>query len=100
MEIRVQMRVLPAVILGLVMSWPTFGQTYTIYTVAGSGAPGFGGDNGPATSAALLFPTGPRGSPQNRPVGVTSKPASEPHPGQPFFYLTCGGWGKVFFIEV
>jgi len=58
MEIRVQMRVLPAVILGLVMSWPTFGQTYTIYTVAGSGAPGFGGDNGPATSAALLFPTG------------------------------------------
>jgi hypothetical protein len=42
----------------------------------------------------------PRGSPQNRPVGVTSKPASEPHPGQPFFYLTCGGWGKVFLIEV
>jgi len=42
----------------------------------------------------------PRGSPQNRPVGVTSKAASETHPGQPFFYLTCGGYGKVFLIKI
>jgi uncharacterized protein (TIGR03437 family) len=42
----------------LVVSWPTFGQTYTINTVAGNGAYGFGGDGGPATSAKLWYPTG------------------------------------------
>jgi uncharacterized protein (TIGR03437 family) len=40
------------------MSWPTFGQTYTIYTVAGNGTDGFSGDNGPATSAQLYYPYG------------------------------------------
>jgi sugar lactone lactonase YvrE len=30
----------------------------TITTVAGTGTPGFGGDNGPATSANLAFPAG------------------------------------------
>ena len=30
------MRPLPAAFLSLVMSWPTFGQTYTIHTVAGT----------------------------------------------------------------
>jgi len=33
-------------------------QTYTIETVAGNGMPGYSGDNGPATSAQLYYPTG------------------------------------------
>ena len=37
MEIPVQMRLLPAALLSLVMSCSTFGQTYTIHTVAGTG---------------------------------------------------------------
>ena len=44
------MRSLPAVLLTLAMSWSTFGQTYTIYTVAGNGTAGFSGDSGPATA--------------------------------------------------
>jgi len=55
------MRLLPAVLLTLVMSRSTFGQTYTIYTVAGNGTGGYGGyggDNGPATSAELYAPYG------------------------------------------
>jgi hypothetical protein len=32
--------------------------TGNIYTVAGNGTDGFTGDGGPATSAALAFPTG------------------------------------------
>ena len=65
------MRLLPVIIfLALVVSRPTFGQTYTIYTMAGSGATagttgvlgsgagGFSGDGGPATSALLNFPQG------------------------------------------
>ena len=52
------MRPLPAVLLTLVSSWCTFGQTYTIYTVAGNGRAGLSGDNGPATSAELNAPSG------------------------------------------
>ena len=33
-------------------------QTYTIKTVAGNGTPGYSGDNGPATSAQLYYPSG------------------------------------------
>jgi len=52
------MRLLPAVFLTLVTSCSTFGQTYTSFTVAGNGAPGYGGDNGTATSAGLNYPYG------------------------------------------
>jgi uncharacterized protein (TIGR03437 family) len=52
------MRLPPAVLLALAMSWCTFGQTYTIYTVAGNGTPGYSGDNGPATSAQMHGPYG------------------------------------------
>jgi len=37
MKIAVQMRLLRAILLTLVLSWSTFGQTYTINTVAGTG---------------------------------------------------------------
>ena len=50
-----------AILLSLVMSWSTFGQTYTINTVAGNVPAGhslYGGDNGPATSAQLASPLG------------------------------------------
>jgi uncharacterized protein (TIGR03437 family) len=46
------------ILLILVVSWSTVGQTYTIYTVAGNGTPGLSGDNGPATSAQLLSSIG------------------------------------------
>ena len=39
------------------MSWSASGQTYTIFTVAGTWG-GFSGDNGPATSAWLDQPMG------------------------------------------
>ena len=51
------MRLMPYAVL-LVISCSTFGQTYTITTVAGNGTPGFSGDNGPATSAQLNSPNG------------------------------------------
>jgi hypothetical protein len=50
MEILVRIRLLPAVFLALVVSWSSFGQTYTIYTIAGNGTHGFSGDNGPVTA--------------------------------------------------
>jgi len=58
----VSMRLLPAVLLTLFMSWSAFGQTYTITTVAGAGpvypGGGFSGDNSSATSASLYYPEG------------------------------------------
>jgi uncharacterized protein (TIGR03437 family) len=50
------MRLPPALLLALVISCSTFGQTYTIYTVAGNGTLGYTGDNGPATSAEMHGP--------------------------------------------
>jgi sugar lactone lactonase YvrE len=47
------MRLLPVILLTLAMSCSTLGQTFTISTFAGNGTPGYGGDNGPATSATL-----------------------------------------------
>ncbi len=52
------MRLPPAVLFALVMSWSAFGQTYTIYTVAGNGTLGYTGDNFSATSAELHGPYG------------------------------------------
>ena len=52
------MRLLPAVLLTLFMHWFAFGQTYTIYTVAGNGTAGLSGDSGSATSAQLYNPSG------------------------------------------
>jgi uncharacterized protein (TIGR03437 family) len=52
------MRLVPGVFLASVMSWPAFGQTYTVSTLAGNGTAGFAGDNGPATSAQLHGPYG------------------------------------------
>jgi uncharacterized protein (TIGR03437 family) len=48
---------LRAVFLTLAVSWASFGQTYTISTVAGNGTSGFSGDNGQATSAQLNYPS-------------------------------------------
>jgi uncharacterized protein (TIGR03437 family) len=50
------MRLPPALLLALVMSCSTFGQSYTIYSVAGNGTLGYTGDNGPATSAEMHDP--------------------------------------------
>jgi len=58
MEIPANMRLVPAVLLTLVMSWPTSCQTYAITTVAGNGTQGFSGDGGPAASAQLWGPHG------------------------------------------
>jgi len=52
METPARPRLLPAVLLSLVMSWSTFGQTYTINTFAGGGLP----VNIPGTSAGLGSP--------------------------------------------
>ena len=52
------MRLPPAILLALVMSWSTFGQTYTISTVAGNGVSGFSGDYGAAISAQMHGPFG------------------------------------------
>jgi uncharacterized protein (TIGR03437 family) len=53
------MRLMPVVVfLILVVSGSTFGQTYTITTVAGKGTGSFSGDNRPATSAELYAPVG------------------------------------------
>jgi hypothetical protein len=57
-SLHVEMRLPRAVLLVAVMSWSTFGQTYTISTIAGNGMLGFSGDNGPATSAELYGPGG------------------------------------------
>jgi len=40
----------------------------------------------------------PRGTPQNRPVGDTSKPASWAHPGLHSFYVTGNGFGNSFSV--
>ena len=42
----------------LVMSPPTFGQSYTISTAVGNGTAGYSGDNGPAIAAQLNQPHG------------------------------------------
>ncbi len=47
------MRLLHVILLTLVTSCSTFGQTYTISTFAGNGTAGYSGDNGPATSGTL-----------------------------------------------
>ena len=52
------MRLLTAALLTLVISCCTFGQTYTINTLAGNGTAGYSGDTGPATSAQLSYPQG------------------------------------------
>ncbi len=52
------MRLLPVVLLTLAVSCSTFGQTYTITTVAGTGQPGYCCDAGPATAAQVYQPTG------------------------------------------
>src|ERR1017187_9200925 len=52
------MRLPPAILLALALSGSAFGQTYTIYTVAGNGTSGFSGDNGPATNAQMHGPYG------------------------------------------
>jgi len=52
------MRLLPVILLTLAVSCSTFGQTSTIGTVAGTGMPGFSGDNGPAASAQIYQPGG------------------------------------------
>jgi uncharacterized protein (TIGR03437 family) len=52
------MRLPHALLLALVLSWSAWGQTYTIYTVAGNGTLGYSGDNGPATNAELHGPYG------------------------------------------
>ena len=38
----------------------------------------------------------PRGTPQNRPMRVTSKPANESEAGQSLLYLAEGGFGNDF----
>src|SRR5271154_3297452 len=52
------MRLLPAVLLTSITSLCAFGQDYVITTIAGNGAAGFSGDNGPATKAELNGPKG------------------------------------------
>ncbi len=53
-----KMRVLHAVLFASIASCCAFGQDYVITTMAGTGAPGFSGDNGPATKALLYGPKG------------------------------------------
>ena len=38
----------------------------------------------------------PRGTPENRPMRDTSKPANGREAGQALLYPTCGGTGKFF----
>jgi uncharacterized protein (TIGR03437 family) len=52
------MRVPLVVLFVLAASSSTFAQTYTISTVAGTGASGLSGDNGPAINAQLTNPVG------------------------------------------
>ena len=52
MEIPSYMRLHPAIFLSVFLSWSTFGQTYTVTTIAGDGTSGFGAD-GPALAAPL-----------------------------------------------
>ena len=40
------------------VAWPQTESGWRIYTIAGTGKPGHGGDGGPASQARLSFPTG------------------------------------------
>ena len=40
------------------VAWPQTESDWRIYTIAGTGKPGHGGDGGPASQARLSFPTG------------------------------------------
>lgn len=50
--------VLGVVVLAFCITLSVFGQSFTITTIAGTGAPGFIGDNGPANDAQLKLPGG------------------------------------------
>jgi len=52
------LRLFATVVFALGVSHRVVGQSYTIDTLSGTGAAGFSGDGGPATSAQLNFPVG------------------------------------------